>query len=216
MDKCGASWIGMIGSIALVGSLVGGGLLAWSTRRGAPVREGARSTSIATIGSGRYRVRGRVVAVATSPSAVDGAACVYILRGEVEPSGIVREVRYELLAHAFLLDDGSGKVRVDPRSCVVDAPSVQGEAGLVVEHRIRVGEEIELVACFRPASASGMPYREGEDLLECEADASDPPRLAPSPEPLAEGLVRGAERTVARGAGAAIAFGSIVLAWLAG
>jgi hypothetical protein len=206
----------MIGTIALVGSLVGGALVAWSTgRRAPPVGDGARATSIDAIGSGRYRVRGRVVALATTPSAVDGAGCVYVLRGEVELAGIVRAVRYELFAHPFILDDGTGKVRVDPRSCVVDTAAVQGEAGLVVEHRVRVGEEVELLARFRPAGASGLPYREGEALLEAEADASDPPRLSPSPEPLAEGLVRGAERTVARGAGAAIAFGSVVIAWLA-
>ncbi len=207
----------MIGSIALVGSVVGGALVAWSARRrAAPVREGARSTSIDAIESGRYRICGRVVAVATSESAIDRAPCVYILRGEVEPTGIVRAVRYRVFAHPFLLDDGTGKVRVDPRSCIVDAGATQGEAGLVVEHRVRVGEEVELIARFRPGSASGLPYRAGEDLLEAEADPVDPPRLAPSPEPLADGLLRGAERNVARGLGAAIGLGSVVLAWLAG
>src|SRR5262249_1323289 len=148
--------------------------------------DGTRRRAIGALeGDGRFKVRGRVVPFETVASAIDGAPCVYVLRASVDPSsGLLREVEHELRAFTFRVEDGTGPVEVDPRAVVVDAPPVQGEAGLVVEQRLRAGEEVEVIARFRPCARGCAPYRGAGMLLEPAPDEGDPPRVTPSTEPL--------------------------------
>ncbi len=207
-------------TVLAAGGLASAALLAWS-RRAAPTRieDGTRRRAIAEIGEigeGRFRIRGRIVPFETVASAVDGAQCVFVIRASVDPQqGMLRDVEHELSAFPFRVDDGTGSIEVDPRRVIVDAPAAHGDAGLVVEQRLRAGEEVEVVARFRPCARGCAPYRGAGMLLEPVPDDADPPRVSPSEERL-DGLVTRAEVAIARGAAVGVMAGSWVLAWLMG
>jgi len=204
-------------TVLTVGGVVSSGLVLWSARaRKPPAMDGARRRTIAELGEGCFRVRGGVVLLDSTPSVIDGAACAYVLRASVDPDeGVLREVMHELFAHPFRIEDGTGAIEVDPRLAIIDAPAVQGDAGLVVEQRLRAGEEVELVASFRPCARGCAPYRGAGPLLEPVPSESDPPRVAAVVEPLAAG-VPGVDVVLARLAAASVMGASAVLAWLMG
>ena len=153
-------------------------------RRLAPIRDAAEGRTIAGLDSGRFRVAGRVQPLNTSPSAVDGLSCVYIERAEYRSVGsslvpLLREVDRCLVAHPFWLDDGTGRLLVDPSRAAVDAATLAGDDGLTAERRLRAGEEIEIVATFRPADVEGDggPYRAPALAWEATDDELGPPRI---------------------------------------
>lgn len=178
---------GMLGPFAMIVG-VAGAALAWAARnrqrRLAPIAEAVEGRSIAGLGSGRYRVAGRVEPTATSPSAVDGMACVYIERAEYRQVGsslvpLLREVERCFVSHPFWLDDGTGRLLVDPSRAAVEAATLAGDDGLTAERRLRAGEEIEMVATFRPAEVEGDggPYRAPALVWEATDDELGPPRI---------------------------------------
>lgn len=158
-----------------LGTACGGAVLwaaAWQRgRRATWIKDGARGSHISELTPGRFRVTGRVVPIATSPSGVDGAPCVYLERAEYRLVGsrlvpLLREIDHVGIAHPFLLDDGTGRVRIDPTWAVIDTATLETDGGLVAERRLRAGEEVEVVATFADAELEAAcdhrsgPYRE--------------------------------------------------------
>jgi len=205
-------------TVLAVGGLASAALAAWSARaRTRAPEDGTRRRTIAELGEGRFRVRGRIVPFDTVVSEVDGARCVYILRASVDPSdGLLREVAHELCAFPFRVEDGTGSIEVDPRRVVVDAPPAHGDAGLVVEQRLRAGEEIDVVARFRPCARGCAPYRGQGPLIEPVPDDADPPRISPSAETLTPELAPPPEVAIARAAAGIVLGVSVLLGWLMG
>ncbi len=179
----------MVWSWALGLALSGLSLLFLARRRRLAVtlpKEATRRSTIAELERGRFRVTGRVMATATTPSGIDGAACVYLERAEYQVVGsravpLLREVEHELRAHPFWLDDGTGRLLVDPAHVLVDAATLDADEGLSVERRLRDGEEIELVACFEPrtraADGDEGPYRSRAVAWEAVDDPACPPQI---------------------------------------
>lgn len=219
--------------LVIAGLAAGASLVVWSYRR-APtpsVREGAQRTSIAELTAGRFRVVGRVVALRTSPSEVDGAPCVYLERARYAHVGggfvpLLREVAHAHAAHTFYLDDGSARLLVDPATTLIECAVATGDSGLVAERRLRAGEEIELVATFRPSDGLGMddldqgPYRAPASRYEPGPDGVGPPRITYRTEAGMERGVPDETTSFLRGAGALLIatsslFGALVL-WLHG
>jgi hypothetical protein len=208
-------------TVLAAGGIASAALAVWS-RRAAPVvvGDGARRRAIAELGgpsAGAFRVRGRIVPFETIPSAVDGAECVFVLRASVDPEqGVLRDVEHEIKAFRFRVEDGTGSIEVDPAHVVVDAPPAHGDAGLVVEQRLRAGEEVDVVGRFRPCARGCAPYRGAGALLEPVPDEADPPRVTPSTEALAPEIVSRPEVVLARGAAAVVLGASWLVAWLMG
>ena len=219
--------------VVLAGTAAGTAMVVWSVRRAhAPMlREGAALTSIAELGPGRFRVVGRVVPIRTTASEIDGAPCVYLERAQYASAlgGLVpllREVDHGWAAHRFYLDDGSARLLVDPAEVLIECATATGDGGLVAERRLRAGEEVELVARFRPADRSSAPdldegpYRAPASAWEAGPDEVGPPRISYRTE---EGMERASldeVSTFLRGAGAltiamSVILGS-VLTWIAG
>lgn len=177
-------WIWMLGA-----AISGFTLLLLARRRRlevAPLLDAAQGSSIADLAHGRYRVTGRVVPIETSRSGVDGAPCVFLERAEYRVVGsrlvpLLREVEHRTLAHPFWLEDGSGRLLVDPSRAFVDAVTLDADEGLTAERRLRAGEEIELIACFAPrervAMAEDGPYRSRAVAWEAVDDPQCPPRI---------------------------------------
>jgi hypothetical protein len=129
---------------------------AWRRRPAAAIREGATRSRISELETGRFHVIGRVVPIHTSASEVDGAACVYLERARYERVGrgllpLLREVGHGLQAHRFYLDDGSGRILIDPAKTLIDCATLVDQDGLVAERRLRAGEEVEMIARFQPS-----------------------------------------------------------------
>ena len=148
--------------------------------------DAARRSTIDELERGRFRVTGRVVPIETTASGVDGAACVYLERAEYRLIGsravpLLREVVHDTRAHAFWLDDGTGRLLVDPTNALVDAATLDADEGLTAERRLRAGEEIELVACFEPreraAAGDEGPYRGRAVVWEAVDDPACPPQI---------------------------------------
>ena len=208
----------MLITVLAVGGVASAALAVWSNRaaRG-PIEDGARRRTIGELGEGRFRVRGRVVPFETVRSEVDGARCVFILRASVDPAqGLLREVAHELSAFPFRVEDGTGSIEIDPQRVIVDAPAAHGDAGLVVEQRLRAGEEVEVVGQFRPCARGSAPYRGGGPLLEPVPDEQDPPRISPSLERLDPSVASRPEVAIARAASVAVLGASVILGWLMG
>jgi hypothetical protein len=175
--------------LALTGTAMGLGLFFWSVRRTrAPIpREAAIHSSIGDLTRGRFHIRGRVVPIRTTPSEIDGSACVYVERAHYAHVGglvpLLREVDHGYVAHRFFIDDGSGRVLVDPAESLIDCAVASGDGGLTAERRLRAGEDIELVASFRvdeqidPGDLDG-PYRAARASWRPEPDACGPPRIS--------------------------------------
>ncbi len=205
-------------TVLAAGGLASYALVAWATRaERRPAEDGTRLRPIAQLEQGRFRIRGRVVPLETVTSQVDDARCVYVLRASVDPGqGVLRDVAHTLEAFPFRVEDETGAVEVDPRTVIVDAPPAHGEAGLVVEQRIRAGEEVEVVACFRICARGAMPYRGAGTLFEPVPDGADPPRVSPRREALDPHVAPRAEATLARSAAALVLGASALLSWLLG
>ena len=153
-------------------------------RRMRPIAEAVAHRSIADLGPGRFRVIGRVVPLSTTKSAIDDSPCVYVERAEYRTVGselvpLLREVDRRVFAHPFQLDDGTGRLIVDPGLAVIDTSTLSEDDGLLVERRVRAGEEVELVASFlpRPVEGDGGPYRGSARSWEAITDEHGPPRV---------------------------------------
>lgn len=217
--------------LVLAGLTAGLAMIVWSMRRGAPapLRDGATRTRISDLEPGRFQITGRVVPIRTTASEVDGAPCVYLERARYEQVGggllpLLREVAHGYAAHSFYLDDGSGRILVDPAATLIECATAITDGGLVAERRLRAGEEIELVARFRPAdgtSGAGLdagPYRAPASAYEPAADAVGPPRITYRTEPGMERAGLDEMTTFLRGAGALMVaistlFGGLIV-WL--
>lgn len=208
----------MLVTLVVAGGVVSAGLTAWSRRAPRPTpTDHARRRTIRELEEGRFLVRGRVVPYETSPSAIDGARCVFVLRASVSPEKLLlRDVEHELVVHRFRVEDGTGALEIDPRQVVVDAPWIQGEAGLAVEQRLVAGDEVEVIARFRPSASGRTPYRREDGLYEPTPDPSDPPRVIPYREAIDPRLVPRADAILARGAAAFVLGASALLSWLLG
>jgi len=109
---------------------------------------------------------------------------------------ILKQVSHVMRAHPFFLDDGTGRVMIDPASAVVDAITLVEDEGLLAERRLRAGEEIEVIASFTPreVESDGGPYRAGALAWEAVADGELPPQIGYSVEP--SSIVAADETTV--------------------
>ncbi len=175
----------------VIGSAVSGLMLLFLARRRrleiVRPADAARRSTIADLERGRFRVTGRVVPIEVSRSGVDGAPCVYLERAEYRTVGsrmvpLLREVEHRTRAHPFWLDDGSGRLLVDPSFAAIDAVTIGADEGLTAERRLRVGEEIELVACFEPReraiTGDDGPYRARALVWEAVNDPQCPPQIS--------------------------------------
>jgi hypothetical protein len=173
-------------------------------RAAVPLREAANGRAIADLERGRFRVVGRVVPIRTTPSGIDEQDCVYVERAEYVAVGgatvvpLQRLVDRRVYAHAFWLDDGTGRLLVNPVAVIVDVPVLEGDAGMLLERRLRVGEEVELVASFAPrehvVTTEYGPYRARAVEWEAVEDEHGPPRLTLTAEP---SMLRPSDDTVA-------------------
>jgi hypothetical protein len=215
------------------GVVAGAAMVFWSVRRvpPLPVREGALQSKIADLAPGRFRVTGRVVPIHTTKSEIDGAPCVYVERARYSNVALgflplLREVSHSYAAHRFYLEDGSGRMLVDPSETLIECATATGDGGLVAERRLRAGEEIELIGRFQHADRASQPdldegpYRTHASGLEPAPDDVGPPRISYRTE---EGMQRAGPdemTTFLRGAGAMMIASSLLLAsvllWLQG
>lgn len=208
-------------TVLALGGATSAALAVWAARaKPVELAEGARRRAIAELSElqpGCFAVRGRVVPFETVASEVDGAPCVFVLRASVDPEqGVLRDVAHEVRAFRFRIEDGTGAIEIDPAHVIVDAPPAHGEAGLVVEQRLRAGEEVEVVARFRPCARGCAPYRGAGMLHEPVPDEASPPRVSPSKERLTPDVATPTEVVLARGAAAVVLGASWVAAWLLG
>ena len=159
----------------------------WRARRRRRVPEAVRDSAIADLEPGRFRVMGRVVPIETCRSAVDGADCVYAERAEYRSVGtglvpLLREVEHGAVAFPFYLDDGTGRLLVDPARALIECATATADGGLTAERRVRAGEEVSLVATFAAVDADGEPgpgpYRAAARQWAPVADDAGPPRLS--------------------------------------
>lgn len=226
----------LLPSLVVAGLLTGVAMLLASLRRAAapPLREAAMRSRIAELEPGRFRVTGRVVPIRTSPSEVDGTPCVYLERARYEPIGagwlpLLRKTAHACAAHRFYLDDGTGRILVDPAASSIECATVLADGGLLAERRLRAGEEIEIVAQFRPAegvppveSERGErdvgPYRAAASRFEPAPDEVGPPRITYRTERGMELSEPDERTTFLRGAGALLIATSLLFgglfAWL--
>ena len=180
----------------IIGGALSFGLFAlavsrWRARAGT-VPEAVPSCDIAELEPGRFRIVGRVMAVETSPSAVDGAECVYAERAEYRSVGsgwvpLLKEVEHRAVCHPFYLEDGTGQVLVDPGRALIDCATASADGGMTAERRLRAGEEVSLVASFTPAEevrdVGDGPYRARARQWMPIADETGPMRLSHRTEP---------------------------------
>jgi hypothetical protein len=165
----------------------GFGLLYWAKRRSRavrPIREAAPGSSVAELSAGRFRVVGRIVPIQTTASRIDESPCVFLERAIYRTVGsdlvpLLKQVSHVMRAHPFFLDDGTGRVMIDPESAVVDTITLVEDEGLLAERRLRAGEEVEVVARFAPreAESDGGPYRAGSLAWEAVVDDGLPPQI---------------------------------------
>lgn len=165
-------------------------LLLWSrarARASRTIEEALPECTIAELEPGRFRVRGRVVAIESTPSLVDGADCVYVERAEYQALGsnllpLLREVEHGAFCHPFYLEDDSGRILVDPAAALIDCASAIADGGLTAERRLRDGEEVSLAATFQPSACAledgEGPYRASARQWIAVADVTGPPRLS--------------------------------------
>ena len=209
--------------VALVAT-AGAGLLWWAQariRRLVPVREAVARRSIGELGPGRFRLTGRVVPIQTTPSGIDASPCVYVEHAEYRTVGtelvpLLREVEHRVVAHPFHLDDGTGRLVVDPGRTVVETVTLYEDEGLTAERRLRAGEEVELVASFRPraAESDGGPYRGAARGWEAVMDECGPPRLSLGAEPTGSIVAVDDVSSFLRGVGVVLLVLSVVFAAL--
>lgn len=156
-------------------------------RRDSSIDEALPECAIADLSTGRFRVRGRVVAIQSTPSLVDGASCVYAERAEYRAYGtqfvpLLQEVEHSAVCHPFYLEDESGRLLVDPGDTLIDCATAIADGGLTAERRLRDGEEVSLCATFTPSPLDvddgEGPYRASARRWQPIADVTGPPRLS--------------------------------------
>jgi len=156
------------------------------------VSEAVPTCDVAELEKGRFRVVGRVMPIETSPSTVDGSDCVYVECAAYRAVGtgwvpLMREVEHGAICHPFYLEDGTGRVLVDPGHTLIECATVTTDGGLTAERRLRAGEELSLVATFVPVEAElelgDGPYRAGARRWSPTGDETGPPRLSHRTEP---------------------------------
>ncbi len=129
---------------------------------------------------------------------------------------VMRQVGHVSESHPFFVDDGTGRVLVDPSRAHVDALVLRADEGLLVERRLRAGEDVEVVSDFelKPTSVDGGPYRADSMLWTAVDDgANAPTRVALSSEHLSTGLtVPDDSVTLLRGLGAMLVLASVAFA----
>jgi hypothetical protein len=186
-------WIIVSFAIACGGLLL---LLCRFRARPTGVEEALPWCPIAELEAGRFRIVGRVIPIATSPSLVDGADCVYLERAEYRAYGngfvpVMREVEHRAECHPFYLEDASGRILIDPAITLIDCATAVGDGGLIAERRLRAGEEVALAATFQPSRAEleegEGPYRASARQWEAIEDDAGPPRLSHRTE---DGMIR--------------------------
>ncbi|MGF1466943.1 MAG: hypothetical protein ACFCGT_12495 [Sandaracinaceae bacterium] len=149
--------------------------------------EAVPECAIAELEPGRFRVRGRVVPLESTPSHVDGVGCVYLERAEYRTVGLglaplLKETEHRAVCHPFLLQDETGRILVDPSTTLNECATASADGGLTIERRLRTGEELTLTATFGPVDrrdedAQG-PYRSAAaGGFAPRSDATGPPRL---------------------------------------
>lgn len=193
--------------VVCAGIGIGLALLAWGRKRSLfRIEEAVPLRSVSTLEAGRFKVRGHIVAMGTTKSAIDGLPCVFVERAEYETamgSLVLREVVHGTAAHPFFVDDGTGRVRIDPSRAAVEAVTLFEDDGLLAERRLRSGEEIEVVATFAPCASEdeGGPYREGLTGFEATSDACGPPRITYRTQP---NMIAASDDVIAFVSGAAL------------
>ncbi len=186
-------------------------------RRHKPVGEAAPRRPVGELGEGRFRIVGKVVPIAATPSGIDGVPCVFVEHVEYTPiGGLMRRERvHSLVAHPFFVDDGSGRALVDPRGAFVEAVTVWGDGGLSVERRLRTGEEVEVVGSFGYVEVEEAgPYRGVGGLWAATQGPWGPPRISYRTE---AGMVQPSDEVAAflRAAGVFLATVTALLSMLA-
>lgn len=204
--------IGLGGATALFGAA------AWRARRARPQTEPVETRHVAELAEGRFRVVGRITAMRTVQSAVDGSACVYVDVSEYRTFGgaLAQEMAREIRATPFLVDDGTGLLLVDPRQAEIEAVTVHEDLGLTNERRLRVGEEVEVVGAFHrvEVESEGGPYRGASTAWSVGGDAHGAMRVSYRTEP--EMVIAGDELAAFfRGAGVLLVVAGSLIALLA-
>ncbi len=146
---------------------------------------------------------------------------MYLEHAEYKPLGVwagpvMKELGRYSCAHPFYIDDGTGRLAVDPGCVAVDAVTVVEDGGLCAERRLRVGEHVELIASFARGAISGSegPYRALPSTWHPTADAAGLPTLSYRTEP---GMVKPLDdvTTFLQGAGALMLLLTALLSALA-
>jgi hypothetical protein len=203
---------------------LGVGMFVWASarrRRGSVrLREAAPGASIGELAAGRFRVVGRIVPIQTTASSIDASPCVFVERAVYSIVGselvpLLRQIDHVIAAHPFFVDDGTGRVKVDPAHAVIDTVTLMEDEGLLAERRLRAGEEIELVACFTPSQAEsdGGPYRAKALTWEAVDDPELPPHIGFAAEQSAI-LATDDTTTFLRGIGAVLLVVAVVSSFL--
>lgn len=100
----------------------------------------------------------------------------------------ITEVERELKVFPFEIDDGTGRIAIDPKNVRFDFEVAGGEeGGSVFEHRIRVGEKVAAIgvvrvsrdANYRDAAIGPRAEFVNKPLVSWRSDAEFLPRLRP-------------------------------------
>lgn len=182
-------------SIVLFGlGLVGGALLwfgaGWRSRQLAPPPAPGELRRAAELEHGVFRVQGRVVPVQTTPSPLDGAACVFIEHADYETVGsdaipMRRQVAHGIVAHPFYVEDESGVVFVDPADAHIDTVVLLEDGGLTAERRLRRDEEVVVSGAFTAETIEmdGGPYRSAGQTWVARASGVQPLQISYRTDP---------------------------------
>ena len=167
-----------LATIAVLLSLIG---TVWARLDRPRIGEAVRTSDIADLREGRFRVVGRIVSDHVVESPVDGAACVFYEHADYVPAGVgskllIKESQRWSEGVPFYLDDGTGRVRVDPALLHIEAAMLVEDAGLTAERRLRLGEEVELVGSFAMREVD-TPYRQNAREWCSVDDVSGAPTL---------------------------------------
>ncbi len=172
--------------LSLATAAIFGAAAVYRARSLRPIREAVRSTALSDLAPGRFKVRGTIVPLdRTTASRIDGLPCVFLEHASYAPVGsslvpLMREVDHFMVAHPFLLDDGTAQIMIDPADAIVDALPSSADEGLSAELRLRAGEEIEVIATFArdEREQSGGPYRANHQAWTAVTDELGPPQIS--------------------------------------
>lgn len=128
------------------------------------------SKPIGSVSAGEFAtIRGHIRCDAPIESPMDGIQVVFVEHASYEStlatSALLRETEHVSQGTQFVVDDGSGVVRVHGLRCEVHAPVIQGDQGYCAERRLRVGQEVIVSGTFLAEPGDG-PYR-GSTVFVC-------------------------------------------------